>query len=132
MNIPEAVKELENLASTHSSDFKDCKDFLVHAYKLVGVTLPENLYSNDIGEASRKDFELVYPPYRAYDIAVFRSFTGEVRRHVGIMLDSRWLVHFLVPTIEGAKGQVARGEITRDQFCNSLVHVGRYKGFEHR
>jgi cell wall-associated NlpC family hydrolase len=118
METSEARKVFDGLVARSGVSFKSCLAFVRYGFGLFGIELPENVY-----EAS-KDFSLVEGRAQFMDIVVFNSIGTEYKRHAGLMLDSRWMIHF-----SKSSGGVARAEITRDQWRFDLLYIGRHKAF---
>lgn len=96
----------------------DCEWWVRHLFNLDGIDL-----DSDVHKAS-KEFELVKPPYRIMDIAVFRNDGSLVDdRHVGVMINGREFTHF------SEQLGIAKVEITRPEYEYRLSHVGRHRKY---
>jgi hypothetical protein len=67
-----------------------------------------------------KYFQKVSPPYQFLDIALFTNKALE-KRHIGVMLDQQYCIH-----CSSATNGVARADITRSIWANSLKDIYRY------
>jgi cell wall-associated NlpC family hydrolase len=101
-----------------------CYGLVRYLYAQVGDPLPEDIHDaaglmrylaryegvpTTAPHGASHLFDQVDPPYRPYDVLVFRN-VGTLIRHLGLMLDARWFVH-CCPVTNG----VARSELARWQ-----------------
>jgi hypothetical protein len=96
----------------------DCEGYVRWLFRRRGIELAADLY------AARADFEIVTGRPHAMDVAVFRHTLRE-KRHLGIMIDHRWFTH-----CSNTTNGVAKSQITRDGYRQSLLHVARHKAFQ--
>lgn len=98
-------------------DKEKCWPFVRHGFDLFGVALPEDVYQTGALFREVPRGTAVQP----MDVAYVRH-TPWTERHVGIMLNARWMLHFSEPT-NGA----GKSELTRPPWCFMLKTTYRFK-----
>lgn len=101
-----------------------CWGFFCWTYNVASEILgmPELVLKRDVYEA-QVEFKLLddSEERRFLDIVVLRDILVSVR-HVGVMIDNRWMMH-----CSRTSNGVARAELTRDPFRSTGKHFGRHK-----
>ena len=95
----------------------DCYGLVHYAFSLGGIALPET------PEEARGAFEIIPPPYHAWDVLLARVAPyGE--RHIGLLLTPGWGYH-----CSRASNGLARFVTARGYWRQYLRHGLRYKPF---